>query len=103
MWCHGDTTFNKKNPFKIGFFIKATISIVSRSFPVFNIRLPEELKQRIEAAALQNKRSQNAEYLHRLEQSFLQEAQLQQILDELHTLKALVQRLHDEKLADNQD
>jgi len=38
--------------------------------PQYKLRLPAELKERIERAALENKRSMNAEIVHRLEESF---------------------------------
>ena len=79
------------------FFINRFLNIVSRAFPVFNLRIPEELKERIEASAQQNKRSQNAEYLHRLEHSFVQDDQLAQILEELKLLRQEVAELKSDK------
>lgn len=38
--------------------------------PQYKLRLPAELKERIERAALENKRSMNAEIVARLEASF---------------------------------
>ncbi|WP_158807988.1 Arc family DNA-binding protein [Beijerinckia sp. L45] len=43
---------------------------MARSDPQINIRIPAELKEQIEAAAAENKRSMIAEIVARLEQSF---------------------------------
>ncbi|EPZ6108493.1 TPA: Arc family DNA-binding protein [Pseudomonas aeruginosa] len=43
---------------------------MSRSDPQFNLRIPEELKELVVAAARENKRSATAEILARLERSF---------------------------------
>ena len=43
---------------------------MAREDPQFRIRLPAELKARVEGAAAENQRSLNAEIVHRLESSF---------------------------------
>ncbi len=43
---------------------------MARSDPQINLRIPSALKERVEAAALANRRSMNAEIAARLEQSF---------------------------------
>lgn len=43
---------------------------MSRTDPQFNLRIPAELKRRVEDAAQQNKRSATAEIIARLEESF---------------------------------
>ena len=77
--------------------IRRLLTIVSRTFPVFNLRIPEDLKERIEGSARENKRSQNAEYLHRLEQSFNQGDQMAQVLAELKALRQEVAELRSDK------
>lgn len=44
---------------------------MSRSDPQFNLRIPEALRDKVMAAASENKRSATAEILARLEESFL--------------------------------
>ena len=82
------------------FFLKRLLAIVSRTFPVFNLRIPEELKERIEQSARESKRSQNAEYLYRLERSFHQEDQLEQVLEELKVLRQAISDLQTGKASD---
>ena len=43
---------------------------MARNDPQINLRIPQELKERVEAAAVNNKRSMNAEIAARLEESF---------------------------------
>jgi hypothetical protein len=43
---------------------------MARDDPQFSLRLPQDLKNRIDAAASANKRSLNAELVARLEESF---------------------------------
>lgn len=45
----------------------------------FNFRLPDELKKRIEDAAMDNNRSQNAEVTSRLSRSFMDDDRLRRI------------------------
>lgn len=45
--------------------------------PQFKLRLPEDLKEQIEAAAQESKRSMNAEIVHRLQGSFLNKNELE--------------------------
>lgn len=47
---------------------------MSRTDPQFNLRIPADLKERVEQAAKQSKRSATAEIIARLEQSFAEEA-----------------------------
>jgi hypothetical protein len=47
-----------------------TKAFMSRADPQFNLRIPAELKTRIEDAAKHNKRSATAEIIARLEESF---------------------------------
>jgi len=49
---------------------KLCVVFVSRTDPQFNLRIPEELKDLVVAAARENKRSATAEILARLERSF---------------------------------
>ncbi|WP_354016360.1 Arc family DNA-binding protein [Endozoicomonas lisbonensis] len=66
---------------------------MSREFPVFNLRLPDDLKGRLFRSAKANNRSQNAEYLHRLEKSFEQDEMTKLILEELRALRQEVAEL----------
>ncbi|EBG7972341.1 Arc family DNA-binding protein [Salmonella enterica subsp. enterica] len=43
---------------------------MSREDPQMKIRLPVEMKEQLEKAAAENKRSMNAEVVHRLKESF---------------------------------
>ena len=43
---------------------------MSREDPQMKVRLPAELKEQLEVAAKENKRSMNAEVVHRLKESF---------------------------------
>ncbi|EAB5934897.1 DNA-binding protein [Salmonella enterica subsp. salamae] len=43
---------------------------MSREDPQMKVRLPAELKEKLEVAAKENKRSMNAEVVHRLKESF---------------------------------
>ena len=55
--------------------MKATaLSRVSRHADQFIVRLPDGMRDRIAEAAKANGRSMNAEIVHRLEQSFTQQA-----------------------------
>jgi hypothetical protein len=45
---------------------------MARTDPPFKIRMPDELKARIEQAAISNRRSMNAEIVSRLDASFSQ-------------------------------
>ena len=49
---------------------------MARSDPQINLRIPADLKERIEAAAKVNKRSMNAEIAERLEASFQYDEQV---------------------------
>ncbi|HEF8772039.1 TPA: Arc family DNA-binding protein [Providencia stuartii] len=60
---------------------------MSREDPQLRIRLPIELKEKIEVAAKENTRSMNAEIVQRLEMSFLNEVNS----DELIPAKDVVQ------------
>lgn len=52
---------------------------MSRSHPQVNFRIPPELKEKLEAAAMENKRSVTAELVARLEDTFLIEEAIQTI------------------------
>ena len=52
---------------------------MSRTDPQFNLRIPEELRDRVMAAAKTNKRSATAEIIARLEASFGVDEALQEI------------------------
>ncbi|EDZ5087522.1 Arc family DNA-binding protein, partial [Salmonella enterica] len=43
---------------------------MSREDPQMKVRLPADLKEKLEVAAKENKRSMNAEVVHRLKESF---------------------------------
>lgn len=47
---------------------------MSRTDPQFNLRIPEDLRDKVAAAAKENKRSATAEILARLEESFANQA-----------------------------
>lgn len=59
----------------------------------FRLRLPEELKARIETAALANNRSMNAEVLDRLERSFGNDAKMPSLDGRLTSLESQVNEL----------
>ena len=79
--------------------IQRLINAVSRQFPVFNLRLPEDLKDRVMQSARRNNRSQNAEYLHRLESSFQQDDVLKLLLEEVQALRKEIAELKDQSKA----
>lgn len=60
---------------------------MSRTDPQFNLRIPEELRDRVMTAAKTNKRSATAEIIARLEASF-STAPMMVIVDECHRSKA---------------
>lgn len=72
----------------------------------FRLRIPEALKERIEAAAASNNRSMTAEIISRLEVSFDREADWENALKNIDDLMERVESLergqsdHDDKLAD---
>ena len=85
---------------RITALIQRLISAVSRQFPVFNLRLPEDLKDRVMKSARRNNRSQNAEFLHRLESSFQQNDDLLKLLvEEVQALRREVAELKDQSKA----
>lgn len=69
---------------------------MARTDPQVNIRLPADLKDRIDKAALESKRSMNAEIVARLERTFGQETD-QSKLEEMYSE---LQRRHKELLAE---
>lgn len=85
------------------FLIVRLINRVSREFPVFNLRLPDELKDRVTQSARKHKRSQNAEYLHRLEQSFQHENVMAALLEEIRGLRQDVAELKPAIAGDNDE
>lgn len=56
---------------------------MARNDPQVNIRLPADLKQRVEAAALRNQRSFKAEIVHALEESYPEPPPLDERLGDL--------------------
>ncbi|AMO56571.1 Arc family DNA-binding protein [Endozoicomonas montiporae] len=70
---------------------------MSRSWPVYSLRVPEEVHEKISKAARQNKRSINSEYLHRVESSLEQESTLAQVLVELQRLSEKIDALEGKK------
>lgn len=54
---------------------------MSRSDPQFNLRIPQELRDRVMEAAKENKRSATAEIIARLEQSFAEQARLSELAE----------------------
>lgn len=56
---------------------------MSRTDPQFNLRIPEELRNRVMAAAKTNKRSATAEIIARLEASF-DPGSMMVLVDECH-------------------
>ncbi|MFD0981616.1 Arc family DNA-binding protein [Tropicimonas aquimaris] len=74
-------------------------SKMGRGAPQFALRLPEELREKIKAAAERNGRSMNSEILERLEATFLEtredaHKQVYQLrLQDLETLKDVFERL----------
>lgn len=56
---------------------------MSRTDPQFNLRIPEELRDRVMAAAKTNKRSATAEIIARLEASFTPTSKML-LVDEHH-------------------
>lgn len=84
---------------------------MSREDHQMKIRLPEELKARIDASASEAGRSLNAEIVARLEQSYrggqsaeakFEKALLQQRLDSMRSRYA-AERIHVDRLADKVD
>ncbi|MDH1086328.1 Arc family DNA-binding protein [Pantoea brenneri] len=68
---------------------------MSREDPQFRIRLPVELKEKIEEAAKENNRSLNAEIVFRLDSSFLDELPEDELISAKDAL-AIVSRAKDE-------
>jgi leucyl aminopeptidase (aminopeptidase T) len=58
----------------------------------FRLRIPEGLKKEVEAAAAENRRSMTAEIISRLEQSFLNDGKLAQMVDAIAEQSA---KLHE--------
>ena len=52
---------------------------MARTDPQINLRVPADLKKKIELIAVENGRSLNAEVVQRLEQSFTQDKKLLEI------------------------
>lgn len=48
----------------------------------YNLRWPDDLKEKIAQSAKEHNRSMNADIVHRLEQSFINESLLPKILDD---------------------
>lgn len=64
------------------------VTKMARNDPQFNLRVPSELKQKVENAAKESGRSINAEAVYRLEQSFLNDFEMPntKIIDFIHTV-----------------
>jgi len=62
----------------------------------FRLRIPEELKKRVETAAAENHRSMTAEIIARLEESFQSE---QGVVVDAEEIARLVQKVMDETFA----
>lgn len=71
-------------------------SRMARTDPQFNLRIPQELKDRLEEAAVANKRSVTAELIARLESSFSDDQTVAQIESAFEAIKAYVAKLKAE-------
>ena len=60
---------------------------MSRSWPVYSLRVPEELHDQVRKSAKKNKRSINSEYLYRIEHSLDQDELLKKLLEEVQQLR----------------
>lgn len=69
--------------------------------PQFKLRLPLELKERIEKAAVTNNRSMNAEIVDRLEQSFDIEAAERNLREERAAIDAILKRMAEQSSTNN--
>ena len=58
---------------------------MARTDPQFNVRMPADLKEKIEEAAKKNGRSMNAEIVYRLQQSLV--AEQEEHVDGFHTIQ----------------
>lgn len=70
------------------FKIHYSVIFMARTDQQFPLRLPPELKEKLENACKESGRSKNAEAVYRLEQSFEHDQKLPEILQE-QTLNAL--------------
>ena len=61
---------------------------MARTDPQFNVRMPADLKEKIEEAAKENGRSMNAEIVYRLQQSLNEEQE--DHVDGFHTIEMKV-------------
>lgn len=71
---------------------------MARNDPQMNLRVPMELKENIEKAALENGRTITAEAVYRLEQSFLNEGGSEFALQMLRKQDTTIQDLTDQRL-----
>lgn len=66
---------------------------MARADRQFNLRLPEELRRKIEAAAAKGKRSITAEVTDRLEQSFSEKTAMSELTEKLEALQEAFEAL----------
>jgi len=71
---------------------------MSREDPHFRLRFPNDLREKVEAAARGNKRSMTAEIIHRLERSFMSghEIEAVDLEHEQRNLRARLDRLEEQ-------
>lgn len=60
---------------------------MSRGDTQVNLRLPDSMRDQIRDAAAANKRSMNAEFVARIEQSFAEQASIASISNDLEQIK----------------
>ncbi|WP_257275132.1 Arc family DNA-binding protein [Endozoicomonas sp. SESOKO4] len=70
---------------------------MSRSWPVYSLRVPEDVHAQISKAARRNKRSINSEYLYRIETSLAQASSLEQLLKEVRELNQRIEKMESKK------
>ncbi|WP_428945303.1 Arc family DNA-binding protein [Pantoea sp. FN060301] len=68
---------------------------MSREDPQFRVRLPIELKEKVEVAAKVNGRSLNAEIVHRLDVSFLNEAPTDELISAKDAIQIIKKAKHE--------
>lgn len=70
---------------------------MARNDPQMNLRVPMELKEKIEKAALDNGRTITAEAVYRLENSFIDEKPPTQYVDVSKALSLIFEEIQDLK------
>lgn len=68
---------------------------MSREDPQLKLRLPSELKDRITKAAAENGRSVNAEILSRLDRSFDDDSNFNELYDRVEVIEKMVYQHHE--------